>query len=113
VLRGLQEQADPFDGFAKDQRGELAVENAAAQGFAIDNGGKDASHEVGFGIESTEDFELGEGLGPVSEDGMKLEEEDAEFRVFRMRADLVLQFGQGGIGLAGGEVLLGGHGSIF
>ena len=43
---------------------------------------------------------------------MELKEKDAEFGIFGVRPDLILQFDQSGVGLAGGEEFLGGHDDI-
>ena len=67
MFGGFQQQADPLEGFAKNQGGELAFEDAAAKRLAIDDRGKDAGQKVGFGIEAAKNFQLVEGFGPVAE----------------------------------------------
>src|SRR5262245_4187521 len=70
---------------------------------------KDLRQHHRVGINSGDDLQLGQRLCPISENAMKLKEEDSELGIFRMSADLVLKFEQRFVRLPRREVFFGGH----
>ena len=63
-----------------------------------------------FGVNTGDHLKLDQGFGPVSKCAMKLEEKNSQLGILGVCPDLVLQFDQRFVRLAGGDVFLGSHG---
>jgi len=83
----LNEQADPFLGFAKNQRGTLPGKDLIAQHFAANHRPEDLRQKHRLRIETGDDLQLGQSLLPAAQDAIQLEEENAQPRVSRIFSD--------------------------
>jgi hypothetical protein len=109
VLGSLDQQTNPFERLSEDQGRKLALEHAAPQRFTVDNRLEYLREEHGVRIDSRDHLQLDQAFGPVAEHTMELEEKKAQLGIFGTGTNLVLQFHQGLIRLAGGEKFLGRH----
>src|SRR5581483_1191847 len=109
MFQRLNQEADPLQRLAEDQRSKFALKHASPQRFTLDHRLKDLRQHHRVGVYSRDDLQLHQGFRPIPQKTMKLKQKDPQLRVLGTGADLVLQFDQGVIGRSGGKSLLGGH----
>ena len=90
----LDQQRQPLLGLAEDHRRFLAVEHVVADRLAVHGVAVGLRHGQRLGIEVGRDVQLVERALPLAEHAEQLKQEDAQLRIGRLGAHLLLQVRQ-------------------
>ena len=88
---------------AEHVRQRLAGKHRLAHRFALHRLAVGADHRQRAGIQLTANLQLRQGALPLAEHGEQLEQEDAQLRVRRLAAHLLLERSEGGLRIARGQ----------